>query len=140
MAMNLNVGDEEEVISSINTTPLVDVMLVLLIIFLITIPIALQTHPVSLPKEISQPSNNKLSDINISLDASGKAYWNKELIESREGLLSHLKTISNANPQPEVHIYGDQNVAYEHMARILLDCQRAGVSKVNFLTEPPPKG
>lgn len=140
MAMNLNVGDEEEVISSINTTPLVDVMLVLLIIFLITIPIALQTHPVSLPKEVSQPSTNKLSDINISLDASGKAYWNKELIEGREGLLAHLKSISNLTPQPEVHIYGDQGVAYEYMARVLLDCQRAGVSKVNFLTEPPPKG
>ncbi len=140
MAMNLNSGDEDEVMSSINTTPLVDVMLVLLIIFLITIPIALQTHPVSLPKESSQPSNDKLSDINISLDASGNAYWNKLLIKNREGLLNHLKLISNANPQPEVHIYGDENVAYEHMARVLLDCQRAGVSKVNFLTQPPPKG
>ena len=140
MAMNLNSGDEDEVMSSINTTPLVDVMLVLLIIFLITIPIALQTHPVSLPKESSQPSANKLSDINISLDASGKAYWNKELIKNHEELLLHLKSISSANPQPEVHIYGDEEVSYEHMAKVLLDCQKAGISKVNFLTQPPPKG
>lgn len=140
MAMNINAGGGDgEVIASINTTPLVDVMLVLLIIFLITIPVAVQTHQVTLPKDASQPRATKAQDINISLDVNGNIFWNYNQIQNERELTNKLKEISIQRPQPEVHIRGDENVEYEYMAKILISCQKSGIAKVGFLIQPPPK-
>jgi biopolymer transport protein ExbD len=140
MAMNINAGGGDgEVIASINTTPLVDVMLVLLIIFLITIPVAVQTHQVTLPKDASQPRATKAQDINISLDVNGNIFWNDNQIQNERELTNKLKEISIQRPQPEVHIRGDENVEYEYMAKILISCQKSGIAKVGFLIQPPPK-
>jgi len=138
--MNINAGGGDgEVIASINTTPLVDVMLVLLIIFLITIPVAVQTHQVTLPKDASQPRATKAQDINISLDVNGNIFWNDNQIQNERELTNKLKEISIQRPQPEVHIRGDENVEYEYMAKILISCQKSGIAKVGFLIQPPPK-
>ena len=133
-------SEVEQIMSAINTTPLVDVMLVLLIIFLMTIPVAVQTHSVVLPKEDNQPRITKPQDINISVNSLGKVFWNDYQIKNDRDLIDRLKEISIQRPQPEVHIRGDQEVEYESIAKILLNCQRAGITKVGFLTEPPPKG
>ncbi|WP_108645784.1 ExbD/TolR family protein [Polynucleobacter rarus] len=132
--------EKEEVMATINTTPLVDVMLVLLIIFLMTIPVAVQTHSVILPKEVNQIRVTKPEDINISINQSGKIFWNDYLIKNDRELTDRLKEISSKRPQPDVHVRGDREAEYEAVAKILLACQRAGISKVGFLTEPPPKG
>ncbi len=132
--------EKEEVMSTINTTPLVDVMLVLLIIFLMTIPVAVQNHSVILPKEVNQLRVTKPEDINISINQAGKIFWNDYQMKNDQELTDRLKEISLLRPQPDVHVRGDRDVEYEAVAKILLACQRAGISKVGFLTEPPPKG
>jgi biopolymer transport protein ExbD len=133
-------GEEDEVVSAINTTPLVDVMLVLLIIFLITIPVALHAVPVELPKETNQPRITKPENIDLSVTQSGDIYWNEQHVANNGELLTRLKTISVVTPQPEVQIRGDGNAPYEFVGKIILACQRAGIMKIGFITEPPPRG
>ena len=141
--MSMTVGaedaDDDEVVSAINTTPLVDVMLVLLIIFLITIPVVTHTVPVKLPSETNKPYVTKPENINIAIDREGQAYWNERAIDPKE-LLTRLKTVSVQKPQPEVHIRGDQNTRYEFVGKVILTAQRAGIAKVGFITEPPARG
>ena len=132
-------GDEDEVIATINTTPLVDVMLVLLIIFLITIPVVTHTVPVKLPNEADQPYVTKPENINIAIDATGQAFWNERAVNQSE-LLARLKAVSARKPQPEIHIRGDQNARYEYIGKVVLTAQRAGIVKVGFITEPPARG
>ncbi len=132
-------GDDDEVIASINTTPLVDVMLVLLIIFLITIPVVTHTVPVKLPSETNKPYVTKPENVNIAIDREGQAFWNERPVDQKE-LLARLKTVSVQKPQPEVHIRGDQNTRYEFVGKVILTAQRAGIAKVGFITEPPPRG
>ena len=132
-------GDDDAEISAINTTPLVDVMLVLLIIFLITIPVVTHTVPVKLPAEINKPYVTKPENINIAIDREGQAFWNERPIDQKE-LLARLKTVSVQKPQPEVHIRGDQNTRYEFVGKVILTAQRAGIAKVGFITEPPARG
>jgi biopolymer transport protein ExbD len=139
MSMGSPDGDDDEVIASINTTPLVDVMLVLLIIFLITIPVVTHTVPVKLPNEINQPYKTKPENINIAIDREGQAFWNEKPVDQKE-LLTRLKVVSVQKPQPEVHIRGDQNTRYEFVGRVILTAQRAGIAKVGFITEPPARG
>src|SRR6266542_2731006 len=105
-------GDEDEVVSTINTTPLVDVMLVLLIIFLITVPV----------------------------DSIGHIYWNDLRIQNTQALIDRLKKVSVLRPQPEVQIRGDGGADYEGVGRVIYACQRAGISKIGFITEPPVRG
>ena len=93
-----------------------------------------------MPKEDNQPRITKPQDINISVNSLGKVFWNDYQIKNDRDLIDRLKEISIQRPQPEVHIRGDQEVEYESIAKILLNCQRAGITKVGFLTEPPPKG
>jgi len=140
MAMNVG-GDsgEDEVVSAINTTPLVDVMLVLLIIFLITIPVVTHTVPLELPKESSQQNQTKPENVNISVNREGDVYWGLEKIPSNDALVAKLKTVSVKVPQPEVHIRGDQGAKYEFVGKVVTDCKRAGIVKVGFITEPPPR-
>ena len=142
MAMSLGSpdGDDDEVISAINTTPLVDVMLVLLIIFLITIPVVTHTTPVKLPSEINQPYKTKPENINIAVNKDGDMFWNQQFIADTAILLDKLKVVALQVPQPEVHIRGDQEARYEFIGKVILTAQRAGIAKVGFVTEPPAKG
>jgi biopolymer transport protein ExbD len=141
MAMNVgSSGGEDEVVSSINTTPLVDVMLVLLIIFLITIPVVTTSIPVQLPKETNEIRETKPENITISVDATGGIYWNELRIANTNALIDRLKKIAVIVPQPEVQIRGDANANYEGVGRVIYACQRAGIAKVGFITEPPIRG
>ena len=141
MGMNVgSSGDEDEVVSAINTTPLVDVMLVLLIIFLITVPVVVTSVPVELPKERNEIRETKPENITISVDAQGRIFWNDLQIKGNEALVERLKKISVMNPQPEVQIRGDGNARYEGVGRVIYACQRAGIAKVGFITEPPVRG
>jgi biopolymer transport protein ExbD len=142
MAMNLGAaadGDEDEMNSSINTTPLVDVMLVLLIIFLITIPVVTQSIQMQLPKERNLPTQTKPENISISVNRDGDVFVGMRQV-TYDQLLDILKTKSVVVPQPEVHIRGDQKVRYESVGRVVVACQRAGIAKVGFITEPTPGG
>ena len=141
--MAFNVGSdsgEDEINASINTTPLVDVMLVLLIIFLITIPVVTQTVPMSLPKETNIARQTKPENIDISVNKDGDVFWNAKPVADNDALVAKLKTIGVLNPQPEVHIRGDEKSRYESIGRVVFACQRAGILKISFVTEPPPKG
>ena len=142
--MGMNVGsadgDEDQVVSAINTTPLVDVMLVLLIIFLITVPVVTTSIPVQLPKERNEIRETKPQNITISVDVNGAIFWNDLRIASTDALIDRLKKVSVLNPQPEVQIRGDGRGKYAGVGRIIYACQRAGIAKVAFITEPPPRG
>jgi biopolymer transport protein ExbD len=142
MAMNVGSadGDEDEVVSAINTTPLVDVMLVLLIIFLITIPVVTQTIAVNLPKETNIARQTRPENIDISVSKDGDIFWNQTLIADSEALFQRLSKIATMEPQPEVHIRGDEKARFESIGRVLFQAQRASIQKVRFVTEPPPKG
>jgi len=132
--------DDDEVISSINTTPLVDVMLVLLIIFLITIPVVTTSIKVALPKERIEERQSRPENIIISVDQAGGIYWYDARVTSVEALVERLKKVSVMSPQPAVQIRGDMASRYEGVGKVLLACQRAGIVKVAFITEPPAPG
>jgi biopolymer transport protein ExbD len=140
----MNVGSsgegEDAVMSAINTTPLVDVMLVMLIIFLITIPVVTTSIPVTLPKERVEIRETKPENVIISVDTAGSVFWYDQKITSTEALVDKLKKISTVKPQPEVQIRGDLASRYEGVGKILYACQRAGIVKVAFITEPPALG
>jgi biopolymer transport protein ExbD len=141
--MSMQVGSsegEDSVIAAINTTPLVDVMLVLLIIFLITIPVVTSSIPVTLPKERLEVRETKPENVIISVDAAGSIFWYEAKITNIETLVDKLKAVAKVNPQPEVQIRGDLTARYEGVGKILYACQRAGIVKVAFITEPPPLG
>ena len=140
MAMNVAGAQRDpEVMIDINTTPLVDVMLVLLIIFLITIPVVVQNVPVELPKERNLPTQTKPENIVIAVDRDGNIFWNNQFVDDAE-LFRRLKEVAVRQPQPEVHIRGDRDGRYEFVGRIVYNCQRAGILKIGFITEPPPRG
>jgi biopolymer transport protein ExbD len=141
--MSMNIGSEgddgeEQVNSTINTTPLVDVMLVLLIIFLITIPVVTQSITLELPKERNVPTQTKPENILLAVSKDGDVYWNTRQMRDIDELVERLKKESVKVPQPEVHIRGDMNARYESVGRVVVACQRAGIAKIGFITEPPP--
>lgn len=141
--MGMSVGsssEEDEVVSTINTTPLVDVMLVLLIIFLITIPVVNYSIAVDLPKERNEVRESKPENIVVSVDAKGGIYWYDAKVTNTDQLVERLKKIAVMDPQPEVHIRGDLTAQYDSVGRIVYACQRAGISKIAFITEPPVRG
>ncbi|HXF46312.1 MAG TPA: biopolymer transporter ExbD [Burkholderiaceae bacterium] len=141
MAMNVGPAEgEDEAISAINTTPLVDVMLVLLIIFLVTIPVITQSIPLQLPKEKNVARQTKPENIEIAVTKDGDVYWGLQLVRDQEELVNRLKKVAVMEPQPEVHIRGDLAGRYEFVGRVVFACQRAGIQKVGFITEPPPRG
>ena len=140
MAMNVgspDEGDDTPMNSAINTTPLVDVMLVLLIIFLITIPVVTQSIQLELPKERNLPTQTKPENIVIQVNRDGDVHWGMERLSDTEQLVSRLKAVAVKDPQPEVHIRGDAEVRYESVGRVVMAAQRAGIHKVGFITEPP---
>jgi biopolymer transport protein ExbD len=141
MAMNVGPGPDsgdDAVISAINTTPLVDVMLVLLIIFLITIPVVTTAIPVVLPKERIEVRETKPENVIISVDAQSNMFWYEARVANVDALTEKLKLVAVKKPQPEVQIRGDLSARYEGVGKVLLACQRAGIVKVAFITEPPP--
>jgi len=133
-------GEEDQVVSTINTTPLVDVMLVLLIIFLITIPVVTTSIPVELPKERNEVRETKPENIVLSVDQAGNIFWNDLKIQSTGALIDRLKKIAVLVPQPEVQIRGDGRAQYAGVGKIIYAVQRAGIAKVGFITEPPVRG
>ena len=139
--MGMSVGsdglnDEEKPMSEINTTPLVDVMLVLLIIFLITVPVITQSVKVELPKAANIPTQTKPENINIAVDRDGNVYWNTARVPDQAALLDRIKTVAVMNPQPEIHVRGDKHTQYEAIGRVMVTCQRGGIQKIGFITEP----
>jgi biopolymer transport protein ExbD len=141
MAMSLGSSNDDDAINStINTTPLVDVMLVLLIIFLITIPVVTQSIAMSLPKENNIARQTRPENIEISVNKDGDIFWNSQPVADSEALFQRLKKIATQTPQPEVHIRGDEKARYESVGRVVFQCQRAAIAKISFVTEPPPKG
>ena len=137
MALASDDSDEEEMNATINTTPLVDVMLVLLIIFLITIPVVTQSIKLELPKERNVPTQTKPENIIVAVNRDGEVHWGLERLPDIETLVARLKIEAVKEPQPEIHIRGDAEVRYESVGRVVVACQRAGILKVGFITEPP---
>jgi biopolymer transport protein ExbD len=136
MAMSVGGSEEGAMMAEINTTPLVDVMLVLLIIFLITVPVITKTITLQLPHAVNIPTETKPENITIAIDADGKYYWNDRDAGSQDQLLERLKGVAVMKPQPEVHVRADKNVRYEYVGRVVVLTQRAGIAKVGFITEP----
>jgi biopolymer transport protein ExbD len=139
-ALNTQVETEGRPMNEINTTPLVDVMLVLLIVFMITIPVITHTVPLELPKVRNQATKTKPENINISVNRDGQVFWNMALVSSNQELLDRLKEVAPIQPQPEVHVRADMQTKYEYVGRVILDAQRAGMLKVGFITEPDSGG
>src|SRR5471032_1050617 len=134
MSVGSDSGEEDAVMSEINTTPLVDIMLVLLIIFLITSPVVLKLQKINLPQETNP------EDVNIVVNKDGDIYWNQKKMKDTNELFDFLKVEAVKLPQPEVHVRGDQETRYEFIGKVIYTTQRAGIQKVGFITEPPDKG
>ena len=139
MAIRYKPEPDDALMAQINTTPLVDVMLVLLIIFLITIPVVNQTVPLRLPKETNVPRQTRAENIEISVNRDGDVYWNMEPIADSDVLARRLKEAAAMSPQPELHIRGDAQTRYESIGRVLFAAQQASIAKVSFITEPPAR-
>jgi len=136
MAMNVGSEGDDEIMSQINTTPLVDVMLVLLIIFLITIPVVTTSIKVDLPKEKNLVRETKPETVIISVDVKGKIFLYDTPIKNTDDLLNRMKKFAVMKPQPEVQIRGDGKSDFESVGRVMYAVQRAGITKVGFITEP----
>ena len=136
MSMGPGGGEERGIMSEINTTPLVDIMLVLLIIFLITIPVITKNVPVAVPKAVNIPTQTKPENITIAIDKQGGIYWNTQLLSGQDDLKARLRSIAREEPQPEVHIRGDSNVRYQFVGQVLVATQQIGIRKVAFITTP----
>ncbi|MGZ5032342.1 MAG: ExbD/TolR family protein [Usitatibacter sp.] len=132
-------GEEQEVMAAINTTPLVDVMLVLLIIFLITIPVVVQQVPLVLPRERNVPTQTKPENIVIAINKDGDVFWNTEYLRDSKALFEKLKKVAVVVPQPEIHIRADEETRYESVGKVVATCQRASIMKIGFITEPPAR-
>jgi len=135
MAMNVGEADDE-IIGTINTTPLVDVMLVLLIIFLITIPVVTTSIQVDLPKETHRPRETQAENVIISVDKAGQIYLYDTPVRNGEDLFGRMKVFAQKQPQPEVQIRGDGAADFAAVGRVMHAVQRAGIVKVGFITEP----
>ena len=132
---DLNVGTEDDVMNEINMTPMVDIMLVLLIIFIITVPVMKHSVNIDLPRASNEAQNIKPETIRLSVDAQGAYFLNEAQIADAD-LAPRLKQASAQNPQPELHIRGDKNVRYERVAQAMAAAQQAGLRKIGFITEP----
>ena len=134
------VEEEESALnSSINTTPLVDIMLVMLIIFLITVPVATSLFEVTLPQERNQVVQTKPENINLSVSVDGDIYWNTVRVDETE-LARRLAIEAPKQPQPEVHIRGDFGTEYHNVGRVVEAAQKSGILKIGFITKAPPQG
>jgi biopolymer transport protein ExbD len=140
MAMHFGPSDgDDELLTTINTTPLVDVMLVLLIIFLITIPVVTTSVKVDLPHEVQQPRETKPDNIVLSVNAQGQAFLFDTPMRNQAEMVKQLQTLADKKPQPEVQIRGDAQTDYEAVGRVLFAAQSVGLTKVRFVTDPQSK-
>jgi biopolymer transport protein ExbD len=130
--------ETDDVMNEINMTPLVDVMLVLLIIFIITVPVMKHSVNVDLPRATSTPQDQKPESVRLSVDAQGQYYWNEQLLADDQ-LAPRLKAEAARSPQPDLHIRGDKDARYERVALALAAAQQAGLRKIGFITEPKPQ-
>ena len=128
-------SDDGAVLSEINMVPLIDVMLVLLIVFIVTLPVVRHAVSVDLPQASSQASRDKPETVRLSIDAQGQYHWNQEML-SDEALQARLETAATQQPQPELHINGDKAVRYERVAQAMAAAQRAGIRRMGFATQP----
>jgi biopolymer transport protein ExbD len=135
MSVGSSDGDEAGSIAEINTTPLVDIMLVLLIIFLITVPVIKKMANVEIPKAVNIPTQTKPENITISVDSGGTIYWNSGVVD-KEVFFQRIVSEARKVPQPEFHIRGDRNARWEGVGRVIFNLQRGGIVKVGFITEP----
>jgi biopolymer transport protein ExbD len=135
MAFGTLDGDDDEVMSEINMTPLVDVMLVLLIIFIITIPVINHAVKIDLPRASNTPNDSKPQSINVSIDAQGKVYWNQTEVDETT-LANNIALAAQQEPQPELHLRADREVRYERVAEVMAAAQHGGLGKIGFITEP----
>ena len=131
--------DEDQPMAAINTTPLVDVMLVLLIIFLIAIPVVTHSVPVVLPKETAQIGTDDPAAPTIAIDRAGNVYWDRQPVDDGQ-LTERLTVLVQSNPQSSIRVRGDQDAAFAAVSKVLSSCARTGIAKVSFITEPPPGG
>jgi len=138
-AVSLVEEDISPINSTINTTPLVDIMLVMLIIFLITVPVAVGTVPVILPEERNVVVIPRKENVNLAVDTRGAIYWNTAEITADQ-LTQRLRTIAAETPQPEVHIRGDLMTEYYKVGEVVAIAQRSGILKIGFITKAPPQG
>jgi biopolymer transport protein ExbD len=137
MAMSLGSSEEDRgIMSEINTTPLVDIMLVLLIIFLITIPVITKTVPVDVPKATNIPTVTKPENINISVTKDGNVYWGQSQVPNMKQLIGMIEREAVKNPQPEIHIRADAQTDYKNVGKVIAAINRGGLVKVGFITEP----
>ena len=136
MAINVGGDSEGDMMADINVTPLVDVMLVLLIIFIITIRVIIQQVPIDLPKATNLPTQTKPENITIAVDKQGAIYWNTQLLANMDELKSKLRGVVRQDPQPEIHIRGDASARYQFVGQVLVTTQQIGIRKVAFITEP----
>jgi biopolymer transport protein ExbD len=135
MAMGSLSDDDDDFNPEINTTPLVDVMLVLLIIFIITIPVMNQSVNIDLPRAASQPAQTKPDSIDLSIDAQGGMYWNKESIDLDQ-LTTRIAQAAKKNPQPELHLRAERTTQYEKVVQVMAAAQNGGLEKIGFVTDP----
>jgi biopolymer transport protein ExbD len=139
MAMSVGKDDSDDgSIADINTTPLVDVMLVLLIIFLITVPVIKNFAVSDIPKAMNIPTQTKPENITIQVDKAGKIYWNTGLLPDRQVFFQKIIGEARKSPQPEFHIRADKEARWESIGRVIFNLQRGGIVKVGFITEPDP--
>jgi len=136
MSVGQSSGDEPDAIADINTTPLVDIMLVLLIIFLITVPVIQKMANVTIPKAVNIPTQTKPENITIAVDREGNVYWNASLIADKDVFFQRIVSQARIVPQPEFHIRGDKDARWEGVGRVIYNLQRGGIVKVGFITEP----
>ena len=135
MAFGSGLEDSDDVISEINMTPLVDVMLVLLIIFILTVPVLTHSVKLDLPRAQNEPNLIKPQTVTIAVTTDGIIHWNETVVDAA-GLDSRLRAAAFQQPQPEIHIRGDRKVDYEYVIRTMAAAQRAGIVKLGFVTEP----
>jgi biopolymer transport protein ExbD len=140
VAIDFGTEAGDDLLSNINTTPLVDVMLVLLIIFLITVPVVTHSVPVTLPSERVQPTQTKPQTISITVDQAGDIFWNQTKLANAADLQTRLNAAAAQTPQPDVKIRGDAEAHYGGVGEVLLACEKAGIVKIGFITQPPAPG
>jgi biopolymer transport protein ExbD len=138
MGMGSLSDSDDDFNPEINTTPLVDVMLVLLIIFIMTIPVMNHAVKIDLPRATNQPDQVKPESINLSIDADGKLFWNEEAIDHNE-LAARIAVAAQKQPQPELHLRAARTVQYEKVAQVMAAAQSGGLGKIGFVTEPDAK-
>lgn len=135
MAMGSLSDTDDDFNPEINTTPLVDVMLVLLIIFIITIPVMNHSVKIDLPRAANQPNETRPENINLSIDAQGKVYWNTEIVDAGQ-LSARITEAAQKNPQPELHLRAERTTQYEKVAQVMAAAQSGGLGKIGFVTDP----